>query len=78
MDPVWPRACGNRRLVADGTESPPVGYAFMDIRKDKTKLTAREARQGMVVLRTPAQRALFVAGIVGLIALVALLAWTTQ
>ena len=50
----------------------------MDNRKDKTKLTAREARQGMVVLRTPAQRALFVAGIVGLIALFALLAWTTQ
>ena len=50
----------------------------MDNQNDKTKLTGREARQGMLVLRTPAQRAAFVAGIVGLIALVALLAWSTQ
>ena len=78
MDPGRPRACGSRWLVADGTETPPVGYAFMDNQKDKTKLTGREARQGMLVLRTPAQRAAFVAGIVGLIALVALLAWSTQ
>lgn len=42
---------------------------------ERVTLSAREARQGEIILRTPLRRVIFIAGLAGFVALAILLAW---
>ncbi|MCR4268700.1 peptide ABC transporter permease [Nitratireductor sp. ZSWI3] len=42
--------------------------------RDRTRISGEEARQGHIVLRTPLRRAIFVAGLAGIVFLALLLA----
>ncbi len=48
----------------------------MERKADKRRtFTGRQASQGEIILRSPARRAIFIAGLVGFVVLAALAAW---